>query len=154
MSAGNTVRVQHGHQDKHKVFSKEIGPRILFVEEEGDDAIHGEAGGRFDGMHPSRDEDDGLIVPKLGDLLVAEGQALGHFEPLPALVGGDDQHIDNPLLVALGQLVPGQEKLPIPLIISLQFHQIFSALLVGIRIDEGEFHAGHQLVEQEIKPQN
>lgn len=105
-------------------------------------------------MHPCRDEDDGFIASKFGHFLVTEGHALGHFEPLPALVGGYDQHIDDPLLVAFGQFIPSKEKLPIPFIISLQFHQILSTLLVGIRIDECEFHTSHQLIKQEVKLQN
>ena len=105
-------------------------------------------------MNASWDEDNRFIVSKFGDFLVTEGHALGDFETLPSFMGGYDQHIYNPLLITFCQLVSSKEKLSIPLIISLQFQQIFPALLVGIRIDKCKFHASNKLIKQEIKPKN
>lgn len=87
MPAGHTIRIEHGDQYKDEVFAEQVGPCVLLIEEEADDAIHGEAGGRFDGVNSGRDEDDRFVAPKLGDFLVTERKAFGGLEPFPALVG-------------------------------------------------------------------
>lgn len=102
-------------------------------------------------MHPRRNEYDGLVAPESGDFLVAEGQPFGHLMSLPALLGRNDEQIDNPPLIALGEFALLEEEFIILLVVRLQIEDVLAALVVGIGVDEGELDTADQLIEGEVE---
>lgn len=126
----------------------------MLVQEKSDDSVHSEAGRRFYGMNASRDKDNGFVVAILHQFLITERQPFCGLESFPSLVRRDDEHIDDPLLITASELIPGEKQLAIPFIICLQFHQVSPALLVGVRVNECEFHTADEFVEEEVELQN
>ena len=99
----HAIRVEHRHQHKHEILPQKKSPCIFFVEQEVNDALHAVAGRRLDGVHPRTDEDNRLVVSELCDLLVLERIAVKLLVPLLALVGRDDNQVNDPFLVTFDE---------------------------------------------------
>ena len=53
-------------------------------------------------MHSGGDEDDWFVVAEACDFLFAEWLVLDWFEAFSALVGGDQEQVDDSAFIALG----------------------------------------------------
>jgi len=92
-------------------------PHIFFIEEKFQNSSHGVARRCLNGMHSCRNEDDGLVVPKLDDFLIAERCPLGNFKSFLSLMRRYDNKIYDPSFIAFVEYVVTKEYFPIFLVL-------------------------------------
>ena len=74
MPIGYTIRIEHRHQHKDKIFPEEKCPMILLIKQEFYDPSHGIAGRSFYGMNTPTDKYDWLIIPEFNHFFVAQSK--------------------------------------------------------------------------------
>lgn len=142
--SGHAVGIEHRDQHEHKVFPEEVGPGILQIDQEVEDAVHAVAGRSLHGMDPGGNEHHWL--PRLEPLepLCLEYILISYFllARLP-LMRAQNDHVDVSVVGRFDQQVLLVEVLGAVLVLRFQSLQVGLARLVAVRVGVGELHFVH-----------
>lgn len=108
-------------------------------------------------MYSRADENYGLVIPELLQLVASQGKTLISLDILIAffaLMRGNHQHINNPAFIAATELKLSHKNIGVIFILFSQCDRITATLFMRIRVSEGKLDALDIFWKIEIKFQN
>ena len=153
MAVEHAVDVDHRdyHEDEHLL--QQEGADVVVIDEEVNDALHGETSSSLAWMHPGRYEYHWLLEP-LRPAFLREQLLIKQLLILAILVHlimrGDGQQMHIPILWTLHQDLLIEVKL-LSAVVLIKRVQVSDVLGIGVRIGEGELYLMALVFEEKLK---